>query len=410
MPRNPSPAQSEAARQNGRRSAGPVTSEGKARAARNAVTFGFRSSELVVLEGDDEDLFKEMQESIRARFEPESPIEEMICSRIVAALWRSERAQRLESSFWCFIPEDVPVDDPHGLCRTLFDDQRTGMGSLPTILRYLAESDQALARALRNLALLRSGKADRRPPDEEPPPDAPPPASAGLPPSMPMPAGAYAPPRAANDHGWTAQPPRQLPPPAERSSAAEPAPCRSGHSSPPETDWSEQPQPSYEDPPHEEARHEEPHHEEPPPAMRIQPAPGPALITDSGTPALPASPARPASPSPAPPSRSASTVEANDTNEPKRPSASPAAIEAPAPPSGPPAPRGSITRAPLPPDERDLAGHAMRELAKLRLNIAKRWPTPVRAMAEAFILKNGPDGQGPPDWVKDLPAAAFKSA
>ncbi len=49
------------------------------------------------------------------------------------------------------------------------------------------------------------------------------------------------------------------------------------------------------------------------------------------------------------------------------------------------------------------AAQALHELAHLRAEIAKRWPSPMRDKAEAFVLRFGIDGKGPPAWLRDLP-------
>ena len=53
MPTTPSPAQSEASRQNGARSAGPATAAGKARSARNSVRHGLSGRTFFLLPDED---------------------------------------------------------------------------------------------------------------------------------------------------------------------------------------------------------------------------------------------------------------------------------------------------------------------------------------------------------------------
>ncbi|WP_159719065.1 hypothetical protein [Geminicoccus flavidas] len=45
----------------------------------------------------------------------------------------------------------------------------------------------------------------------------------------------------------------------------------------------------------------------------------------------------------------------------------------------------------------------MRQLAHLREQIAARWPTNMRGHVEAFYLRFGTNGSGPPAWVAQLP-------
>ena len=156
MPRNPTPAQSAASRTNARRSTGPTTPEGKARAAQNALTYGMRSAELSFLPTDDRARFDLLDASIRAHFQPANPLEAALCARMVTALWRTERAEDLERNFWTALPEGVRPG--HRLTQLhVLTHYLTRPHTLPTILRYLAESDRAFARALRHLEQVRQG-------------------------------------------------------------------------------------------------------------------------------------------------------------------------------------------------------------------------------------------------------------
>jgi hypothetical protein len=241
MPRNPSPAQADASRRNGRRSSGPATPEGKARSAQNARSFGLRSAELVLLDGEDAARFALLQAAIHDRFQPGCPLEAALCARMARALWRAERAQRLEASFWSVYPDDLPSDDAHPLQAILEDDRRGRHPALPTILRYLAEADRAFARALRDLEQLRRNLADPldeagfipsdAPCTDEPEP-APEPANDDR-----VPADLAAVPDATNEPEPVPEPPPALPPPdaddlptardadAERTNEPEPPPA-----------------------------------------------------------------------------------------------------------------------------------------------------------------------------------------
>ena len=157
MPRNPTPAQSAASRTNARRSTGPTSAEGKARSAQNALTYGLRSAELSFVPGDDRAMFDLLEASIRAHFQPASPLEAALCARMVTALWRTERAEDLDRTFWMGLPEGVQPGHVMARLHVLDHDQIQRRPTLPTILRYLAEADRAFARALRHLEQIRQG-------------------------------------------------------------------------------------------------------------------------------------------------------------------------------------------------------------------------------------------------------------
>jgi len=67
-------------------------------------------------------------------------------------------------------------------------------------------------------------------------------------------------------------------------------------------------------------------------------------------------------------------------------------------------PTGSDARpAPDRPPSPVETAQALRQLAHLREQIAARWPTNMRGHVEAFYLRFGADGGGPPTWVAQLP-------
>ncbi|WP_159712588.1 hypothetical protein [Geminicoccus flavidas] len=161
MPRISTLAQIEASRRNGRRSHGPITSAGRARAALNARTYGLRSAETCPLPDEDAGRFRELQDSVHDQFRPASPLEAALCARMVAALWRCERAERLEASYWQSPPDGRRRrrDSPDRL-ELMAQDGKNRHPALDTILRYLSQAQQAYGRAFRQLQQLRQGQAD----------------------------------------------------------------------------------------------------------------------------------------------------------------------------------------------------------------------------------------------------------
>ncbi|WP_159714280.1 hypothetical protein [Geminicoccus flavidas] len=158
MPRTA--AQAEASRRNGARSRGPVTREGKACSAQNAHGFGFRSASRLLIDLDDQERFAELEAAVRERFQPACPMEAAICARMVAALWRAERADRLEAEHWCLLPRGVKAGDKLRMGQILHDEEHHRRQSLQTILRYQAEAMNGFNRALRALNQLRAARSD----------------------------------------------------------------------------------------------------------------------------------------------------------------------------------------------------------------------------------------------------------
>jgi hypothetical protein len=159
-------AQLEASRSNGACSTGPASAEGRARSAQNARTHGFRGAALCFADGDDEARFRALEESVQQRFAPRCPLEAAICARITVALWRCERADRLETEYWNMGSRTRLPGQTMRMVHTIEGDQLTGTRSLATVLRYQADARNALAKALRDLEKLRSGRLDLA--DEEP--------------------------------------------------------------------------------------------------------------------------------------------------------------------------------------------------------------------------------------------------
>lgn len=140
MPRNPTPAQSEAARRNGRRSKGARTPEGRARlaeaATRHNLTGAFR-----LLPGEDRLAFERLRRAWHERLQPADRAEREAADALVAQIWRRQRLDVLEVRL---------------LTAILYDQPRDGLPSLETILRYRARLDREREEVERELLALRA--------------------------------------------------------------------------------------------------------------------------------------------------------------------------------------------------------------------------------------------------------------
>ena len=152
MPRTA--AQAEASRSNGARSSGPTTAEGKARSAQNALKHAMRSAGAGLCFMDDLEVYAELHDAVAARVRPRDAAEGMLVARLTAALWRAQRAERLEAEFWCYLPQGVQRDDDKLLIKVVAGERR-GRRSLATIQRYQADAQTAFTRTLKALQLLR---------------------------------------------------------------------------------------------------------------------------------------------------------------------------------------------------------------------------------------------------------------
>ncbi len=131
-PRPRSPAQIEAARQNGARSRGPVSPEGKARAARNALKHGLAAIKHLVLDDEDQAELDALTESLMAEIGPTSEVEARLVQRLAAAFWKGERAERLEAALFAAAPTMRPPCAAAPGSRPIPWPRSTSPGSTPS--------------------------------------------------------------------------------------------------------------------------------------------------------------------------------------------------------------------------------------------------------------------------------------
>ncbi len=94
-----------ASRNNGARSQGPVTIEGKARSSRNAVRHGL-TAKTVVLNNEDPAQFKILCENLANDYEPQTEYEQELVGQLAGARWKLRRCNILEKGIF-----DKAVDE-----------------------------------------------------------------------------------------------------------------------------------------------------------------------------------------------------------------------------------------------------------------------------------------------------------
>ena len=90
----------EASRQNGAKSRGPKTPEGKARSARNALKHGLRAEKHVVLAHEDAAEFAALEAAMIDELAPVGALQAVLARRVAVAAWRLARADRLETELF----------------------------------------------------------------------------------------------------------------------------------------------------------------------------------------------------------------------------------------------------------------------------------------------------------------------
>ncbi len=140
-------AQAEASRRNGARSRGPVSEAGKARSSQNARRHGLTSRTVVLATPEDRAAHERLRRAVVERYRPQGALEEHWVARMVAALWRQQRLEIVESR----LPEAM-----------IAGEEAVGLPGLATLSRYRARIARDLAEARRELEALREERREAR--------------------------------------------------------------------------------------------------------------------------------------------------------------------------------------------------------------------------------------------------------
>ena len=89
----------ETARENGRKSHGPVTAEGKARSSKNALTHGL-TSKCVVMAWESEEKYANLKKTYLEQWQPQNETEYKLVLLLTNADWRLHRIWSLETATW----------------------------------------------------------------------------------------------------------------------------------------------------------------------------------------------------------------------------------------------------------------------------------------------------------------------
>src|SRR4051812_14621597 len=103
-----SPAQIKASHRNGARSRGPVTEEGKAKASRNALKHGLTALPSLVLEDEVRAALDALIAPVTEETGAGGEIGARLARRLAIALWKGERAERIETALFDAAPKLRP--------------------------------------------------------------------------------------------------------------------------------------------------------------------------------------------------------------------------------------------------------------------------------------------------------------
>src|SRR4051812_7352231 len=160
MPATRSRAQIETSRRNGARSKGPVTPDGKERASRNALKHGLTATHHLVLDDEVPDALDALIATVVEETGAASEIEAHLARRLAIALWKGERAERVETALFDAAPKLRPPQagfrweeaDP----LTTFDLKRFN-----AVRGYQAQQGKRSAAASRNCACCATTRSRR---------------------------------------------------------------------------------------------------------------------------------------------------------------------------------------------------------------------------------------------------------
>jgi len=149
------PAQNEASRLNGTKSKGPITADGIARSAKNAIKHGLAAHKLIVVEGESAQEWQDNVDDYVGEFQPETKLEFQLVIEIAAAAWRLRRSKFVETAM---------IDLEMGKQRQQIEETYTNAdqplrhasammglsGNMNLIDRYETRAARAYDRAIRN--------------------------------------------------------------------------------------------------------------------------------------------------------------------------------------------------------------------------------------------------------------------
>jgi hypothetical protein len=152
-------------RQNALLSTGPVTPEGRAIAAQNALRHGLFAERTVVF-GEDPAAFADHRRTLLAGLNPVGPLETLLAERIVAIAWRLLRTGRIQSeAFDLLNPDSCERKRKYyrwTLGRTIVNDLRDE-NILERLLAYEHRIEQSLYKACLELERLQSRRLAKTP-------------------------------------------------------------------------------------------------------------------------------------------------------------------------------------------------------------------------------------------------------
>ncbi len=145
-------------RENARKSTGPRTEAGKAASSRNRLAHGLCSSSLLVF-GETQAEFDALHEQIQTTYKPATPEQQLLTSQLTEALWRLNRARRVEAKTFDLMMDLTDRElSENGMLETdqsteaqlavcFLDDAH--LKTMATLQRYVTANERSYRQALK---------------------------------------------------------------------------------------------------------------------------------------------------------------------------------------------------------------------------------------------------------------------
>ena len=172
----PKRTKAEIARENGSKSHGPTTPEGKARAAQNSYKHGLTASIVVIPDVESQELFNEAQQRLVATWQPVNEVEHDLVEEMAVCKWQERRIWQMETDTF-----DIQIQAQEQEYREMFQDdggngrKAVAFGKLAEtnrldlLLRYRGTLNRQYHRAMNQLIKLRDKRVlENTPADPEP--------------------------------------------------------------------------------------------------------------------------------------------------------------------------------------------------------------------------------------------------
>ncbi len=180
----------ESNRLNAWRSTGPRTTAGKAASSKNRLAHGLCSRELL-LTGESPEEFEALRQQMISTYQPFTPEQQVLTDQVTQALWRLNRAQRVEAESYRQLQTAALAELEEE------DDEELGLGALGYLLngdqegrtmeriaRYVTAHERTYLRAVK---LLQHTQARQPRPEPKPVPEQPTAATPAATPEAPLP-------------------------------------------------------------------------------------------------------------------------------------------------------------------------------------------------------------------------------